>query len=190
MIDEAFKNWFIGFSEGEASLSHASGGLPRFTLTQKNKNILEVIRDTLGFGKVMRHWSKLPDTWRYVVEKDENLNVLIQIFDGNLRTDFKREQFHSWLGLWNYNNPIRIAGREKERMRRQIAMLDPLKAQKARELTKKWNRKNRVQFNANKRKSWFKHREKNLVKHRERTIIGREMQRFVKESIELCLTND
>jgi hypothetical protein len=75
-------------------------------------------------------------------------------------------------------------------MRRQIAMLDPLKAQKARELTKKWNRKNRVQFNANKRKSWFKHREKNLVKHRERTIIGREMQRFVKESIELCLTND
>jgi hypothetical protein len=191
MFDEAFKNWFIGFSEGECSFTHTYAGYPRFSITQKNKAILEFIRYTLGFGRVGPHYKKDPTMWRYVVDCNyENLNVLRAIFEGNLRTDFRKKQFVFWVSLWNYNHPLRVAGRLKERERRRKALLrNPLLANTHRVSVRKWNRRNRVQFNVNKRKSWFRHREKNIVKLRERTIISREIKKFVKESVGICLIN-
>jgi hypothetical protein len=188
MFDEAFKNWFIGFSEGECSFTHTSAWFPRFSITQKNKPILDFIKNTFGFGFVYPHSSKDPSMWRYVVEGWKGLNVLRELFAGNLRTDFKQKQFASWVKLWNYNDPHRLAGRLKERIRIKNGYLrDPKLAERHRVLVRKWNRNNRAEFNANKRKSWFNHRERNLVKHRERNIISREMERFVRESVELCL---
>jgi len=189
MLDEAFKNWFIGFSEGECSFTHTYAWYPRFSITQKNKPILDFIKEMFGFGRVYPHSSKDPSMWRYVVDSNwNNLNVLREVFNGNLRTDFRQKQFVFWVGLWDYNNPHRIAGRLKERERRKRDYLrDPKLAERHRVLVRKWNRNNRGKFNMSKRNSWWKHRDSNLVKHRERTIISREINRLVKESVEVCL---
>jgi hypothetical protein len=141
MLDEAFKNWFIGFTEGEGSFTYTALGYPRFSITQKNKAILDVIKDTLGFGSVCIHSKIRPDTWRYAADHNwKNMNTLKEIFEGNLRTDFKKKQFAFWLGLWDRNHPLRVAGRERERKRIRDAYLrDPQLKERHRDLVRIWN---------------------------------------------------
>jgi len=52
-INESFLHWFIGFAEGDGCLIvFSKGKWVSFIITQKEKNILEIIQKELGFGSI------------------------------------------------------------------------------------------------------------------------------------------
>ena len=62
-----FLSWFIGFTEGEGSFIVNNRGDLVFVITQGNIDIkvLEFIKETLGFGKVI---AQSANTSRYVIQ--------------------------------------------------------------------------------------------------------------------------
>jgi hypothetical protein len=184
--NEAFEDWLIGFTEGEGSFTHKTDWTPRFSITQKNKPILDMIKSTLGFGCVYRHSKKRPDLWRYVVDGNwEALNTLRRLFDGRLRSDFKQRQFSFWIGLFDYDNPFRVLGREKEKLRGRRSYLKD--RQSHIDAVMKWCRRNPTKQRLYNRRWWWKHHDRNLVKMRESTAFIREKQRLIKKSVLECV---
>ena len=95
MPSEDFLTWFIGFSEGDGSFiisKSKKNFYLQFVIVQStlDKQILDYIRDTLGFGRVIKQ-SK--STTRYIVQDIKSITILIHIFNGNLSTHYKKEQF-------------------------------------------------------------------------------------------------
>jgi len=82
-IDFDTKTWLIGLFEAEGSLTIAVRGDLQFVITQDYANIavLYYIRDQIGFGSVIKHG---PRTFRYVVQDQEGLGLMIQFLNGNL----------------------------------------------------------------------------------------------------------
>jgi len=69
-----FLEWFIGFSEGEGSFIVAKRGDLSFVIVQSTNDvqILNYIKDKLGFGRVVLQSSKL-NTHRFIVQDIKNL---------------------------------------------------------------------------------------------------------------------
>ena len=55
----------------------------------------------LGFGKVLIRSEKERNVGVYYVTSEENFFRLITIFNGNLSTNYKKEQFKQWLNVFN-----------------------------------------------------------------------------------------
>lgn len=101
-INNKWLEWFIGFTEGDGSIitsKYAKQERIRFVLTQKEKEVLEHIRDTLGFG-VVRHFSS-GNYYRYIVEDSKNILILAHIFNGNLVLKHRIIQLERWVGILN-----------------------------------------------------------------------------------------
>lgn len=107
-----FLEWFIGFFEAEGCFLEwfNQNGKYRFgfEITQKDVQLIYKIRNQLGFGKVMQIVKKNNEIyWRYYVHDFENLTRLIRLFNGNLITVKKEEQFQIWVAefekRYNYN---------------------------------------------------------------------------------------
>lgn len=77
--------WFIGFSEGDGSFIVSTRGDITFVITQDTRDIqiLYMIKDVLGFGKVIK---QSVTTSRYVVQDKKGLYLLSLLFNGNLVT--------------------------------------------------------------------------------------------------------
>ena len=113
-----FKDWFIGFTEGDGSFIINKTGYLEFKVTQSSVDaqILFYIKKELGFGSVTVQ-DKKNKTHHFRVRDQKNLLKLIHIFNGNLLTERKNNQFKLWLEAYNkayktdiqliqnYNNP-------------------------------------------------------------------------------------
>ena len=109
-IDEKFKWWFIGFSEVYGSFILNKDGYLEFKVTQSSVDaqILFFIKKELGFGSVSLQ-DKKNKTHHFRVRDKKNILKLIHIFNGNIITNYKFNQFKYWVIGFNkkYNMNIK-----------------------------------------------------------------------------------
>lgn len=101
-LDEKFKWWFIGFSEGDGSFIVNKDGYLEFKVTQSSVDaqILFYIKKELGFGSVSVQ-DKKNKTHHFRVRDKNNILKLIKIFNGNIITKYKFNQFKVWIEGFN-----------------------------------------------------------------------------------------
>lgn len=93
-INQKFLEWFTGFTEGDGSFV-VSKNKVYFDITQNLNDIkiLYYIKKQLGFGKVLIRKEPHRNVGVFYVSSKENFLRLITIFNGNLSTKYKNEQF-------------------------------------------------------------------------------------------------
>lgn len=113
-IDESFLQWFIGFTEGDGSFI-VSKNKVYFDITQNLNDIkiLYYIKKELGFGKVLIRSEPHRNVGVFYVSSQENFLRLITIFNGNLATNYKKEQFSNWLNTYNKQYTSNILFKDK-----------------------------------------------------------------------------
>lgn len=101
-INDEFKWWFIGFTEGDGSFIVNKSGYLEFKVTQSSidAQILFFIKKELGFGSVSVQ-DKVNKTHHYRIRDKKNIHKLIQIFNGNIVTNYKFNQFKVWVNAFN-----------------------------------------------------------------------------------------
>lgn len=101
-LNDKFKWWFIGFSEGDGSFIVNNNGYLEFKVTQSSVDaqILFYIKKELGFGSASVQ-DKTNKTHHYRVRDKNNIFKLIQIFNGNIVTKNKLSQFKLWVDAFN-----------------------------------------------------------------------------------------
>jgi len=101
-INTQFLEWFIGFREGDGSFVISKNKV-YFDITQSLNDIqvLYYIKKELGFGKVLIRSEKQRNVGVFYVTSEENFLRLINIFNGNISTYYKKEQFKNWLNVFN-----------------------------------------------------------------------------------------
>lgn len=100
--NKKFLDWFIGFTEGDGSFV-VSKGKVYFDLTQTIDDIqvLVFIQKELGFGQILKRTEEHRRVGVFYVTGKENFCKLIDIFNGNLCSLYKKEQFKNWLTAFN-----------------------------------------------------------------------------------------
>lgn len=91
-----FLEWFIGFFEAEGSFSCWLDGKKwrcQIEITQKDPKLMYKIKKKLGFGNTTFFRRNNTTYWRYQVGKADHLRALIFLFNGNLVTDQKSQNF-------------------------------------------------------------------------------------------------
>ena len=113
-ININFLEWFIGFTEGDGSFI-VSKNKVYFDITQNLKDIqvLYYIKKELGFGKVLIRSEKHRNVGVFYVSSKENFTRLMAIFNGNLSTNYKKEQFRVWLDIYNKQYSMKITFKDK-----------------------------------------------------------------------------
>ena len=110
-IDNTFKWWFLGFAEGDGSFILNKDGYLEFKVTQSSVDaqILFYIKKNLGFGSVSVQ-NKKNKTHHFRVIDKNNILKLIKIFNGNVLTKYKINQFKVWVDGFNkkYNMNIKL----------------------------------------------------------------------------------
>lgn len=96
--NKEFIDWLIGFTEGEGSFRVGSNGSIQLVITQKEKEILELIRETLGFGRVIKQGET---KYRYIVERVELIKIIIGIFNGRMVFPTRIKRFKTFLEAYN-----------------------------------------------------------------------------------------
>jgi hypothetical protein len=99
-----FLEWFIGFTEGEGSFILAKRGDLSFVVTQSTKDIqiLNYIKNNLGFGKVIKQSIK-GNTHRFVIQDRNNLFLICLLFNGNMVFPSRNARFLTFLSIFNEN---------------------------------------------------------------------------------------
>lgn len=97
-ISKDWLNWFIGFSEGDGSFIVDNRNNLQFVITQKDIKVLEMIKDTLNFGRVIKQ-GKL--TYRFIVEQKNLMELIILIFNGNMLLPTRIKRFKIFLEVYN-----------------------------------------------------------------------------------------
>lgn len=103
-----FKDWFIGFSEGDGCFTHDSKTNSfSFIIRQKDPKVLFIIKKQLGFGSVFK---ATDGYWNYAVRSKKNLEFLINLFNGNLFLLKRITQFQKWVLFFNqkYNTGYQV----------------------------------------------------------------------------------
>jgi intein-encoded DNA endonuclease-like protein len=105
-----FLTWLVGFTEGEGSFIVNNRGDLAFIITQStiDLKVLEFIRDTLGFGKVI---PQSIQTSRYVTQSKVEIDIIISLFNGNLILPRKQQRFAIFLkgfNTWISKGKIRL----------------------------------------------------------------------------------
>ena len=95
-ITDSFLEWFIGFVEGDGSFIVSKNRL-FFIINQKDIKTLYFIKEKLGFGQVS--WYKTYG--RYIVTKNDLIELLILLFKNNLLLKKTNVRFNSWITAYN-----------------------------------------------------------------------------------------
>ena len=115
-IDESFLEWFIGFFEGDGSLSYSKESIfvrirngkqtkekvcerLRFSIVQKEKKIIEKICFTFGFGRVSSYRKSNQLYWRWTLESKQSIQKIAFLLSGNLILESRQKQFLKWAEL-------------------------------------------------------------------------------------------
>lgn len=104
---QPFLEWLIGFAEGNGSFTINSRGSSIFIITQSNDNIqvLEYIKRTLGFGRLIKQG---PKTSRFKVEDIANVRLIVNLFNGNLVFPLRQAKFILFLEAFNKRSQDKI----------------------------------------------------------------------------------
>lgn len=117
ILNDKFKWWFIGFAEGDGSFIVNKNGYLEFKITQSSidAQVLFYIKKELGFGFVSLQ-NKTNKTHHFRVRDMKNILKLIYIFNGNIITKYKINQFETWINAFNlvYKMNIKCSGQKHE----------------------------------------------------------------------------
>lgn len=94
-----FLSWFIGFTEGDGSFI-VSGKRLFFTITQQDVALLYRLRTELGFGVICND-TKYPEIKRLTITHQNQIEILIHIFNGNLLLKKTTASFTRWVNAYN-----------------------------------------------------------------------------------------
>jgi hypothetical protein len=97
-ISKDWLNWFIGFSEGDGSFIVDNRNNLQFVITQKDIKVLNMIYNTLNFGRVIKQ-GKL--TYRFIVEQKNLIELIVLIFNGNMLLPSRINRFKKFLEVYN-----------------------------------------------------------------------------------------
>lgn len=113
-VNKQFLEWFIGFTEGDGSFIVSKDKI-YFDITQSISDIqvLYYIKKELGFGKILMRKEESRNVGVFYVSSKENFARLIHIFNGNLCTHYKKEQFKVWLTTYNKQYNMEIPFKDK-----------------------------------------------------------------------------
>ena len=97
-----FLEWFIGFTEGDGSFVLAKRGDLSFVITQSTDDvqILNYIKNNLGFGKVIKQ-SKKAKTHRFVIQDFKNIFLICLLFNWNMIFPSRNARFLTFLCSFN-----------------------------------------------------------------------------------------
>jgi hypothetical protein len=113
-IPERFLEWFIGFFEGDGSLSYTKEGTYnrnregkaykervterlRFHLVQKERAIIEKIAYVFGFGTVSSVNKDGNIYWRWSLDSKQSIERMAFLLSGNLILKNRQQQFFEWV---------------------------------------------------------------------------------------------
>jgi hypothetical protein len=97
-LDTSFLEWFVGFSEGNASFLLKQEGTRKrlvFEIAQKDAQLIHKIRKQLGYGRVSQGKEK-EHIWVYRVEDRKGVQRLVSLFQDNLVLPKSILQFQRW----------------------------------------------------------------------------------------------
>jgi Cytochrome C and Quinol oxidase polypeptide I/LAGLIDADG endonuclease len=105
MPTDYFVCWLIGFTEGGGSFIINKRGDLAFVITQgeKAKNLLDEIKDRLGFGNVIKQGPRL---YRFVVQDKKGLELIMLLFNGNIVLPARKQQFNKFLIAYNLKKKV------------------------------------------------------------------------------------
>ncbi len=97
---DEFLTWLIGFTEGDGSFIVSGRGSLQFVITQGDKDVqvLKMIKDTLGFGNVIKQNTT---KYRYVVQDKKGIELIVSFFNGNLILPSRKRGFLTFLRAYN-----------------------------------------------------------------------------------------
>ena len=106
-VNKRFKEWLIGFTEGDGSFI-ITNGKPRYSihLNKMDLPLLYYIQSELKMGNV--YISK--NSAILIVKAKGDILKLIEIFNGNIYLDKVRKRFGEWVRCYNsrYNTEIKL----------------------------------------------------------------------------------
>jgi hypothetical protein len=104
---QSFLEWLIGFAEGDGCFTVNNRGTSSFIISQSTADIqvLEYIRQTLGFGRVIKQGQS---TSRYIAENIASVVTLIALFNGNLVFPLKQASFITFLEAFNKRPGVQV----------------------------------------------------------------------------------
>ena len=97
-ISKDWLNWFIGFTEGDGSFIVDKRNNLQLVITQKDIKVLEMIKDTLKFGRVIKQGKLI---YRFIVEQKLLIELIILIFNGNMILPSRIKRFKLFLDVYN-----------------------------------------------------------------------------------------
>ena len=89
-IPNNWLEWFVGYFEGDGTFISRNKSFT-FCIYSIHKDCLEEIKLTLGFGTI--NYNKEHNKYTYLVEKRENIFLLLTILNGNLVLNHRFDQF-------------------------------------------------------------------------------------------------
>lgn len=95
-----FLEWFIGFTEGDGCFIINKRKNQSFIQIQGDSNveILHKIKENQGFGRILKQGSRV---WRLIVEKREEQEIIIHIFNGNIVQSDRKIRFKKFQEEYN-----------------------------------------------------------------------------------------
>jgi len=102
---ELFLSWLIGFTEGDGCFFVNHRQELSFIITQgcQNVSVLRYVQTILNMGSVIAQGKRV---YRFVVYKREHIELLIQLFNGNLVLPSRKAQFALFVNAFNAKNKI------------------------------------------------------------------------------------
>lgn len=98
--------WLIGFIEGNGAIqTYSNNTKVRFVLTQKESNVLYLIKNNLNIGTV-KHFpsgksNNKNDFYRLIVDNPSHILLLTYLFNGNLALNHRINQLSLWINVLN-----------------------------------------------------------------------------------------
>lgn len=100
IIDDKFLYWLIGFTEGDGCFCVTKRNDLNYILIQgdQNKKVLDKIQFILGLGQVIKQG---PFVWRLIIQKKDEIELIIHLFNGNLVLPARKVQFNKFIEAFN-----------------------------------------------------------------------------------------
>ena len=99
-LEESFKKWLIGFTEGDGSFVVNNKKDLTFVITQGESNLglLHLIQKEQGFGQIVKQG---PRVYRYIISSLTDQREIIIQFNGKIVLPQKKIQFKKFLDAYN-----------------------------------------------------------------------------------------
>jgi len=96
-IDPNWLYWLIGFIEGDGNIYTSNKGRLILTITQKEAEPLEEIKQVLGFGSL--NYDNSSNCYRFKVQDNEGIYLVCLLLNGNLVQEHRIIQLGKWIDL-------------------------------------------------------------------------------------------